>query len=368
VAPTGTIIDTFNINTSYSDQLQPDLAFNNQNYLVVWEDRRVVPSQIFYTIVTTNGMVQNDTGIKLSGNDSSDYYWSPATASNGDRYLIAWLGTRLSGDVILASRIDSGGTILDAMPISLTDDTLLRNRVNAASDGENFLVCWTGETPDTVGMDLYFRRISADGTILDSLPILVARNHWGIYEQSITYGGGCYFIVWNRDEDIYGCRILPDGTVLDSGGFVICADQGQQLDPAVASDGHRFLVTWTDGRSGNYDIYATFVDSAGSVGLEENNSATIINPMPVDILPVPFTNKINIKFNLPGQNNIELNIYDVFGRLVKSFTNPQSPSHNNNIIWDGTDSKDFALPNGTYFCRLRADSISVTKRIVKIKK
>jgi len=346
----------------------PDITFNGENYLVCWEDRRDYPYHIFYTTVTPSGQVTSTSGINISAQDPSDYNRLPAVASNSHNYLVAWISTRLSGDIVSSSRVNTNGDIIDSIPFELSSDSFYINQIAAGSNQDDYLVVWTGQKMGASGMNLYFRRFSSDAVILDTSPIIIAQHTFGIYDPVVSFGGGCYLIVWSCDDNIYGCRILPNGTVLDSGGFIICADLGQQIDPSVASDGHRFLVTWTDGRTGNYDIYATFVDSAGNVGLEENNSATIINSVPIDISPVPFTNKVNIKFNLPGQNNIELNIYDVFGRLVKSFTNPQSPAHNNNIIWDGTDSKGFALPNGTYFCRLRADSISVTKRIVKLKK
>jgi len=363
VASSGSVINHFEISNYPNQQLLPDLAFNGQNYLAVWTDRRSEVGHIYYTRIAPSGTVLNAAGIKLSGRDSSDFYSNATVASNHNNYLVSWLGARYWGNILLFSLISNTGIISDTIPKQLSSDSLLLTADVSVSDGNNYIVVWTSEAPETIGMDLYFRRVSANGIILDSLPILIARSSSGIFEPEIAFGGGYYFVVWNSLDEVWGCRIRPDGTVLDLNGFRICADDGQQIDPAVASDGHRFLVTWTDGRSENYDIYAAFVDSAGNVGLEENLTMPAQNSLLLDISPIPFNNKIRIKCNYPSQNNFSLSIYDVRGKLVKSFINP----YRNDIIWDGKDNQGYALPNGTYFCRLGSGSNAITKRIVKLK-
>jgi hypothetical protein len=370
VASNSSVIETFNISSYINDQLQPEIAFNNSNYLVTWDDRRNTGGQIYYSRVTPSGTVLNDTGVRLSGIDSSDYYASPAVAASGNQYLIAWRGIRLSGDIILASRIDNAGVIIDTTPIELSGDTMYANQIAMAGCENNYLVTWTSEVPDTTGLGLYFKRISPQGEILDSAPRMIAWHYFGIYEQAVAYGGGCYLVVWGNNDDVYGCRILADGTVLDSGGFAICAESQQQIDPAVASDGHRFLVTWTDSRSGDYDIYGVFIDSLANVGIEENNLAVTNINIPVDISPIPFKDKVNIRFNIPGQNNIDIRIYNASGRLVNTL-NVNAVSGQrlavSNITWDGKDNHGKILPAGIYFCRISTGLVSVTKRIVKLK-
>lgn len=349
----------------------PDIAFNGQNYLIAWEDRRTYPYHIYYTTVTQTGQVTNTSGIKISAKDQSDYHRLPATASNQHDYLIAWLGAHLSGDAVLVSRINISGVIIDSVPFPISSDTLLANQVTATSDGTNFLVSWTSQIPNnSYGLGLYCRRISSELTMIDTMPVLIAYDSLGIYDPSVSYGGGCYLLTWQRHDNIYACRILPDGTVLDSGGFVVCADTEQQVDPSVTSDGHRFLVTWTDSRNSNCDIYGVFVDSLANVGIFENLTSPITNRLTVDILPLPFTDKVNISFNIPNQNHIDIKIYNSSGRLVKSFYINASGGQRqavSSISWDGKDYSGGILPNGIYYCRISTNINSITKPIIKLR-
>ena len=367
MAPNGTVLNRLDINTFYQDQILPDLAFNSQYYLVAWLDRRDHPAHIYYTLVTPDGRVLNDNGIQLSGTDSSDYYTLPAVASNEDQYLVAWLGNRISGDVILGARVDGSGEIIDSMPFEFSSDTLLIGRVAVKSDGQNYLVVWSCETPGLIGSDLYFRRLSAQGEMLDTAPVLIARTEQGLSDPAVTSGSGFYFVVWsemNDERDIYGCRILSDGTVLDPEGIPICADTGSQFDPAVASDGERFLVNWTDARTGNYDIYATLVDSSGSVGLKSKLTKPAWNRLKIEVYPVPAKSQTVVRFNLPSEQEVNLSIYDVGGRLVRKLITGIMPAGFHQAIWDRKDIHGRVVPSGTYFCRICLGIDAFTRRII----
>jgi len=363
VASNGNVLNHITISDYPNSQSLPDVAFNGQDYLAVWTDNRDDVSHIYYTRINQGGIVLNPIGIKLSGTDSSNYYSNGVVASNGNNYLVSYIGNRLSGITALFSIINSSGIIVDTMPVELCDDTFLLMEITSVSNGQEYLIAWTNLLRDTIGVDLYFRRVSADGQLLDASPQHVAYNYWGINDINIAFGGGCYLAVWDDNDNIWGVRIQPDGTVLDPNGFLICSDSGQQVDPAVTSDGHRSLVTWTDGRTGNYDIYATFVDSAGNVGLAENLTNPVTNRLSFDVSPSPFNKEIKIKFNYPLQNISSLNIYDITGKLVKSFANPL----HDNVVWNGKDNQGHVVPDGTYFCRLSISSGAVTKKILKLK-
>ena len=347
----------------------PELAFDGRNYLVAWTDRRPGESQIYFTQVAPDGRALSDTGIRLSGADSSVYYTLPAVASNADQYLVAWLGGRVGGDVILGSRITSSGEIKDTIPFEFSPDSLLLERLAAGSDGLDYLVAWTGEAANDSGLDLYCRRFSARGEMLDSAPVLVARSYHGLTEPAVTFGNGYYFVVWSGmglDPDIYGSRILPDGTVLDPGGFPICADSGFQLDPALAFDGARFLVAWGDDRSGNYDIHAAFVDSSGTVGLPAEASPSASGRMSIRVRPEPFQAGTVISYAVPSDGPVRLSVYDAGGRLVRLLVSGWLPAGTHEALWDGRDRAGRNSPSGSYFCRFRTGAGARTARITKL--
>ena len=65
--------------------------------------------------------------------------------------------------------------------------------------------------------------------------------------------------------------------------------------------------------------------------------------------------------------DINLKIYDVSGRIVKSF-NLESCIVNqvSAVIWDGTDDSGHKLTPGIYFVYLRNGSLSAIKKVIKL--
>lgn len=86
---------------------------------------------------------------------------------------------------------------------------------------------------------------------------------------SVAYGGGNYLIVWtderNGNKDIYGTLMGTDGTVVNPTGIPISTKTGDEDTTGISYDGSQFIVVWADTRSGNSDIYAARVSTAGAV-------------------------------------------------------------------------------------------------------
>jgi hypothetical protein len=71
----------------------------------------------------------------------------------------------------------------------------------------------------------------------------------------------------------------------------------------------------------------------------------------ITVFPNPFTENLNITYQITGQNGADLKIYDVTGRLVKQF-DLASSTPSNHIIWDGVDDHGRTVPQGIYFLRI----------------
>jgi len=68
ISPTGDVLDPDGIPicTADADQADPRVVFDGQRYLVVWEDNRNEPAQIYGTAVSSSGIVENADGLALS--------------------------------------------------------------------------------------------------------------------------------------------------------------------------------------------------------------------------------------------------------------------------------------------------------------
>ncbi|MCK4257322.1 T9SS type A sorting domain-containing protein, partial [candidate division WOR-3 bacterium] len=81
--------------------------------------------------------------------------------------------------------------------------------------------------------------------------------------------------------------------------------------------------------------------------------------------PSPMRSKVNIAYSLPDNIKANLKIYDISGRLIRTFeniTNEHSP-----ITWHGRDKSGRTVPAGIYFCSLSTEKSRTTRKIVKIK-
>ncbi|MGB9721256.1 MAG: FlgD immunoglobulin-like domain containing protein [bacterium] len=83
------------------------------------------------------------------------------------------------------------------------------------------------------------------------------------------------------------------------------------------------------------------------------------------VAPNPFAKKLEIKCEIPeSRQDISLKIYDVSGRLVKSFTLATPNALLSPIHWDGTDGSGKKLPNGIYFLELQTGNGLLTNKVI----
>jgi hypothetical protein len=137
------------------------------------------------------------------------------------------------------------------------------------------LVVWVD--PRTPAEGLFAARLTDTGMVMDQAGFEITGNGVisGIGRQppGIATDGNQYLVVWEQSslvgEEVYGTRVSRDGVVLDPGGFPIAPLAGNHLTPAVAFDGTRFVVVWTDDRNAmgttHTDVFGAHVTSQGMV-------------------------------------------------------------------------------------------------------
>jgi flagellar hook assembly protein FlgD len=84
--------------------------------------------------------------------------------------------------------------------------------------------------------------------------------------------------------------------------------------------------------------------------------------------PNPFNPTTTIRFDLAHEGHVELRIYDVAGRVVKTLVNGKmSPGRNLGVGWSGQSDTGARVPSGIYFYQLVTDDITATKKMVLMK-
>jgi hypothetical protein len=84
--------------------------------------------------------------------------------------------------------------------------------------------------------------------------------------------------------------------------------------------------------------------------------------------PNPFNPATTIRFSVPGEGRVQLAIYDLLGRRVRTLLDGNLSGGVHAIRWDGRDERGIAVGSGTYFYRLSAGSGLVqTRRLTLLK-
>jgi len=72
--------------------------------------------------------------------------------------------------------------------------------------------------------------------------------------------------------------------------------------------------------------------------------------------PNPFNSSTKILYILPIESFVEVTIYDMQGRIVKTFTKSSQSSGYQSVEWDGTNTHGSMMPGGIYIYRVKATS------------
>ncbi len=105
---------------------------------------------------------------------------------------------------------------------------------------------------------------------------------------------------------------------------------------------------------------------------DTNSENTVSNiPREYSLLgnyPNPFNPTTNISYALPYQSSVELVIYDIMGRVIKSFNIAAQSSGYQTLIWDGTNENRASVSSGVYLYRIIAKSLENNEKFVKTSK
>lgn len=261
------------------------IAEGDGQYLVVWEDRRAMVATSAATVddpLAGNGIDIYAARLDADGNliDENPIVVSnlgrnqskPAVAWNGTNWLVVFESQKPDWyffEELYGVRIDANGNVLDPDPIVIFEQTSNWGAYapSVASDGNNWLVMWQHIIPSSVRQAVAAARVSSNGTVLDSNPVIIhSDSSFGPLHPVAAYGGGQYLIAWRRsaNETAHFKRYLPDLTPIDTAPRNVGASASQ--GPDIATDGTNFMLLAGDA----YRIAA---------------DGTVLDPGGIDVFP-----------------------------------------------------------------------------------
>ena len=348
--------------------------------IVTWHDARVAASigfDIYAQHVLNSGIV--DPAWPVNGRAICVFHGDqgrPTIASDGAHgAIIAWSDSRIDATShIFAQHVFASGAIDPVWPLNgraISGAAFLETRARAVPDGAGgAIVTWQGfETQ----LNIFAQHVKADGVVDPIWPAAGKALSNAGRQQSIQEvapdGAGGAIVAWVDSVDVVAQHVLATGAfdaLYPATGRSIVNLPNKQGDIAiVATSGAGAIVSWTDGRNGlSPDIYALQVKEAGTgpTGVNTPAAAGVV----VNVLPNPFSGSTRISFNSSGDGPVEVRIFDVLGRPVRSFAAPRGGT-SQDVQWDGRTGGGEAVPSGVYFCRVSTPVGQGVRRIVLVR-
>ena len=131
-------------------------------------------------------------------------------------------------------------------------------------------------------------------------------------------------------------------------------------------------------RNVEYSYRLAAYDYAGNRSeFTEPVSAILLSVDPLSLIPEvfalhqnypnPFNPTTKIRFDLPKNEFVSINIYDVMGRKIKSLVNINQEAGYRSIIWNGTNDFGQSVSVGMYIYTIQAGKFRQTRKMVILK-
>jgi hypothetical protein len=172
----------------------------------------------------------------------------------------------------------------------------------------------------------------------------------------------------------------PDATIIDSTASFGTITAGQTASnygspyvaqisatPSDTTIGFALYISCNNGSYQKSDYFTFYI--YGPPGVEEQKIAAL-SSVGLNVYPNPFKHQLAIRaaglnrilgFLSPGE--VQLNIYDVCGRVVKSFNELTSEQ----VTWDGTDENGRHVASGVYFVDLNIKGNQQGTKVILLK-
>jgi len=86
-----------------------------------------------------------------------------------------------------------------------------------------------------------------------------------------------------------------------------------------------------------------------------------------DNYPNPFNPTTTIEFSLPVPGHVDLRIFDVAGRLVRTLVDGKMTAATHAAVWNGRDFGGRPVASGVYYYRLLSDGLTATRKMMLVK-
>jgi hypothetical protein len=277
------------------------------------------------------------------------------------------------------SKYDTGvlvGRPAEMYTVERRDSGIWTGVTSVAAYGQDFYQVLAQTLVDSTGADpglTEFRVIGAmdEGNFL-------SESAWGYSVDNIAPGapvglvaegdGGVVSLSWNAngESDLSCYAVYRDTMEFSEAGEPI----GYTVEPYYEDDNVRvsgmqwYRVTAIDTHEN--ESAASSSVSSWATGVGEGVAAFRLG----NAVPNPFNPITTIAYWVPEHaagTDVELTVYDVRGRLVRTLVHKPVDPGRHAVVWDGRDNSGAAVSSGVYLYRLEAEGYEAVRKVVLLK-
>lgn len=174
-----------------------------------------------------------------------------------------------------------------------------------------------------------------------------------------TYDTKTYEIHHNHENPIRTHRGVMDVATDTEGNFYAACFEEDYVDVGRDSVEKSFLVG-----DGPQSIMVIDRKNNSIFNSSENKLITFEAP---GNFPNPFNCSTTIPIRITEGSKIEINIYNLLGKRVKTLYSGYLPEGHYRFTWNGTDSRGQELPTGIYLYRIKTETGTISNRMILLK-
>lgn len=209
----------------------------------------------------------------------------------------------------------------------------------AIAISDSFLCASIWENADKIGQLYTLNKITGDYRWHYTF------NTIGVFSPSIA-NGIVYAINW-KTESVWGFD-------LNTGQAVFFDDSERYLKECIIADGKLFVGTF--GKVVTFENYGTGIDP---IPLEKQTSPELFQNW-----PNPFKQSTSFQFSLIQPDDLNISVYDLSGKKVKTISDRKYEAGVYTLTWDGTNDRNQKVPPGIYILKLSNKHFIKSNRMI----
>jgi hypothetical protein len=110
-----------------------------------------------------------------------------------------------------------------------------------------------------------------------------------------------------------------------------------------------------------------FQTSLGTDVLDEQDGGHAVPSSHLLNSPNPFNPATSISYGVERGGRVQLDLFDVLGRHVRTLVAEDQTAGIRQVTWDGTDQAGHSVSSGVYLAQLRSGGHSVVRKMVLVR-